>query len=123
MNANSTQWYHGSPFRLTRLLPGSTITPDRHLAEIFSHKPAFVSVDDDGTIKHNGAAEGLLYVVAEEILPGDVSPHPHTSMQPGKEWLTQRKLKVDLIGLVQIVNEELLTEEEIAELRKRVQSS
>ena len=40
-------WYHGSPLELALLRPGSTVTQDRRLAEVFSHKPAVVSVSDD----------------------------------------------------------------------------
>ena len=52
-------WFHGSPLALTVLRKGSTITQDRRLAEVFSHKPAFVSVDDDGTIKHDGTLQAF----------------------------------------------------------------
>jgi hypothetical protein len=116
---SGTTWYHGSPFRLTSLLPGSTITQDRRLAEIFSHKPEIVCIKDNGTIKHNGNAAGLLYGIAETIQPGDIFPHPRTTMLPGKEWLTRRELKVILIGSVETVKDESLTEEEIEELRNR----
>ena len=34
-------------------------------------------------------------------------------MVSGKEWLTNRELRVELIGLTQIVDEERLTEEEL----------
>ena len=36
-------WYHGSPLQLKRLRAGSTITQDRDLARVFSHKPSLVS--------------------------------------------------------------------------------
>jgi hypothetical protein len=109
-------WYHGSPCQLKTLLPGSTVTRDRHLAEVFSHKPTIVSISDDGTIQHNGTMPGLLYRIAEEIRPGDVYPHPNSSMEAGKEWLTSRELRLALIGPVEIVEEERLTEDEIAKL-------
>ena len=113
-------WYHGSPRRLTSLRAGSTITRDRHLATVFSHKPTLVSVADDGAIKHNGAGPGLLYQVAEEMSPGDVYPHPRSSMEPGKEWLTTRELAVELIGPTEVVDAERLTAEEIDELHRRL---
>jgi hypothetical protein len=96
-------WFHGSPFELTTLRPGSTITQDRHLAEVFSHKPGLVSIADDGRIQHNGTLPGFLYQVCEPVRPKDVDPHPRSTMQPGQEWLTRRELKVMLIGPTQIV--------------------
>jgi len=113
-------WYHGSPFRLTRIGKGSTITQDRDLARVFSHKPTIVSVADDGTIKHNGTMPGLLYRIAEEMQSGDVYPHPRSSMAPGKEWLTHRELRVELTAPTQMVDTEKLPEDEIAALRKRL---
>jgi hypothetical protein len=117
----ASTWYHGTPLQLSVLRERSTITQDRHLAEIFSHKPAIVSMDGDGSIKHNGTLPGYLYRVAERVGEGDVYPHPHSAMAPGKEWLTTRELRLELLGPVEIVQEERLTEEELAELRRRIQ--
>jgi hypothetical protein len=97
-----TPWFHGSPFELDNLRVGSTITQDRHLAEIFSHKPTLVSAEDDGSIRHNGIAPGYLYLVAETMLPGDVIPHPRTTMPAGWEWLTTRELPVVQLGYAPI---------------------
>ena len=83
-NYNRT-WYHGSPFELTTLREGSTITQDRNLARVFSHKPTLVSVSDDGKIQHSGTVSGFLYLIAEDIQPDDVYPHPTSSMEAGKE--------------------------------------
>lgn len=116
-------WYHGSPFELTVLRVGSTITQDRDLARVFSHKPEIVSVADDGHIKHTGEMPGFLYRVAEEVGPDDVYPHPRSSMQPGKEWLTNRELKVVLIEPTQVLEEERLTDDEVARLLKLQASS
>jgi hypothetical protein len=107
---------------LALLREGSTITQDRHLAEVFSHKPAIVSMSDDGTIKHTGTLPGYLYYVAETVGEDDVYPHPNSSMPPGKEWLTRRELRLTLIGPVAIVDEERLTEPEIAALRQMMES-
>jgi hypothetical protein len=112
-----TTWYHGSPCVLTMLRAGSTITPDRHLATVFSHKPSIVSIEDDGAIRHSGTATGYLYVVDEEVGPGDVRPHPRSSMAAGLEWLTTRELALRLVGPTAIVDGERLTEEEVARLR------
>ena len=110
-------WYHGSPLQLNVLCVGSTITTDRDLARVFSHKPAIVSIDDDGAIRHTGTVPGLLYRVAEEVSAGDIYPHPRSSMGPGKEWLTRRELRLELIGPTQVVESERLTEGELAALR------
>jgi len=113
-------WYHGSPFELTILRVGSTITQRRDLARIFSHKPAIVCIENDGRIKHNGAFPGYLYVIDEAVSPEDVEAHPRTTMGPGDEWLTHRELHVRLLGVVEPQPEELLTEAELADLRQRI---
>ena len=118
-SAPSHPWYHGSPLELTTLRHGSTITQNRDLARIFSHKPTLVCVFDDGQIKHNGTANGYLYTVAEEIEPGDVTPHPYTTMAAGDEWLTTREMRLQLIVLIALVPEEQLTDGDIADLKKR----
>ena len=115
-------WYHGSPFALTSLLTGSTITQDRDLARIFSHKPALVSqdTDDEGKriLKHTGNQPGFLYRIAETVEASDIYPHPQTTMGPGQEWLTTRPLRVELLCSTQVVTEELLTASEIEALRQ-----
>ena len=103
-----TSWFHGSPLELATLRVGSTITQYRRLAEVFSHKPAIVSAEDDGSIRHNGIAEGYLYLVADLQQPGDLIPHPSSSMSTGWEWLTTRELPVIRLGSVPILPEELL---------------
>jgi hypothetical protein len=115
-------WYHGSPRALDVLRVESTITQDRELARVFSHKPTLVSVDDAGEtwqIRHNGTEPGFLYRIAEEIAAEDVTPHPRSAMEFGKEWLTGRPLRLALIGPTQPVREEMLTSEEIEALRQR----
>ena len=113
-------WYHGSPYELSILHRGSTITQKRELARIFSHKPTIVSVEDDGSIHHDGTEPGFLYVILEDLGPGDVIPHPHSTMEEGDEWVTTRDLHVQLIATTELVPSELLTGEEIAELKKRL---
>lgn len=118
-------WYHGSPLALTILLAGSTITQDRDLARVFSHKPSMVSqnFDDAGhrSIKHTGTQAGFLYAVIG-VDAGNVYPHPHTSMGAGQEWLTRCDLALRLIGPTTVVAGELLTPEEIAALRVKLTS-
>jgi len=112
-------WFHGSPYRLIRLLAGSTITQDRQLAEVFSHKPTIVSVEDDGRIRHNGILPGYLYIFPEPLTPDDLEPVPHSTMEPGKEFLTRRELPVRMIGPVEINPKELLLPKEIREFKQR----
>ncbi len=112
-------WFHGSPLRLSVLKKGSTITQDEELARVFSHAPTLVRVSDDGTVKHDGKRSGFLYRIAEDVFPEDVQPHPQSTMQPGKEWITTRDLKVDQIGVTFIHPKERLTSEEISQLRKK----
>lgn len=63
---DSKTWYHGSPYELTILREGGTVTQDRCLAEAFSHKLAIVCISDDGEIRHNGTLPGYLYCVIEK---------------------------------------------------------
>jgi len=114
-------WYHGSPFKLTILCRGSTITHDRELARVFSHKPTIISLSGK-SLKHNGTIPGFLYQIAEDMKAGDIYPHPRSSMERGKEWLTTRELRVELVEPTQPANEEKLTEEEITELKKIIES-
>lgn len=113
-------WYHGSPFALTMLRVGSTITQRCDLARIFSHKPSIVSIADDGRVKHNGTQPGYLYLIDEAVAPEDVEAHPRTTMGPGDEWLTHRELRVRLLGVVEPRPAELLTEAELEELHRRI---
>jgi len=113
-------WYHGSPFELTMIHEGSTITQKNELARVLSHKPTLVSVSDDGQIKHNGMMRGYLYAVAEGIEPGDVIPHPRTTMSPGDEWLTTRELRVQLLYRTELVLEERFTDVELSVLQERL---
>ena len=89
-----SQWFHGSPIEMAELRSGSTITPDRVLAEVFGQKPTIVSLEDQGEIKHNGTATGYLYTIDEEVSSSDVSPHPNSSMKKGLEWISTRPLKL-----------------------------
>lgn len=85
---------------------GSTITQNKDLASVFSHKPTCVSIDDNGHMKHNGRVEGYLYKIDEEVGEDDVYPHPRTTMEKGLEWLTNKELKVKLIEKTYIKDNE-----------------
>ncbi len=115
-------WFHGSPLQLNELIVGSTITQDRELARIFSHKPSIVSIDENGSRFHNGKLGGYLYIIDEEITSDDVYPHPATTMKPGEEWLINRTLKVRRIDVTKPKVEEQLSEEEELELLEKLKN-
>ena len=114
-------WYHGSPVDLAILRAGSTITQNRELARVFSHKPAIVSISDDGRIRHNGTRPGYLYAISEDVGPGDVVPHPRTTMAPDAEWLTTRELRVRLLCATRPAPEEALTPDELAAIKQHLE--
>jgi hypothetical protein len=116
-------WYHGSNQVLTVLRAGSTITLDRRLAEVFSHRPTRVSRNDEGTIRHNGAQAGWVHVVDEAVTAEDAYPHPQTVFGPGDEWITRRDLCLRLIGPVTIASEELLSEAEVLALTAKARQA
>jgi len=109
-------WYHGSPLVLDLLACGSTITRNRDLARVFSHRPAIVSWEDDGRLRHNGRLPGYLYLIAEQLDPGDLQPHPRSSMPPGAEWLTQRPLRLALLEPTTVYPQEFLSDEDVRAL-------
>ena len=95
------------------------MTQWRDLARVFSHKPPIVSISDDRRLQHNGVQPGYLYEIAEPVAPEDVEPHPRTTMAPGDEWLTQRELKLRLIGETTVRPDEFLSEADVEALRRR----
>ena len=118
-NKKDITWYHGSPHKLNQLDKGSTITPDKDLAKVFSHKPSIVSISDSGQIKHNGNKKGYLYIIDESIYSQDIYLHPDSTMKKGKEWLTTRKLKVRLNETVNIKQKNILSEKEINKIKNK----
>ena len=74
---------------------------------------------EEWTVRHDGATPGYLYAVSEEMGVDDVRPHPHPVNVSRWEWLTNRDLKLRFIEDTDVTNEERLTGEEIAELRKK----
>lgn len=113
----SSIWYHGSPHRLDILRAGSTITQDRELARIFSHKPPIVTVLDDGSLRHTGTRPGFLHRVELESDASALLPHPGSSMEPGAEWLTLRNLPLRLLEETVVREEEWLTDSMLEALR------
>ena len=111
-------WYHGSPRKLTTLRAGSTITQDRELARIFSHKPALVVGDESNDRwKHTGPfTQGYLYKLVGPVEPGDVEAVPHTSLMPGLEWNTRREFSLVLETMTAIDPSELITKSELLRL-------
>lgn len=118
-------WYHGSQQELTTLRVGSSITQNRDIARIFSHRPAILSMVDDGKsiFKHNGTVHGYLYIVNEEVKAEDVYPHPHPINASRWEWVTKRALSVRLLERPMVREAERLTEADIAELRRKQQTA
>ena len=112
-------WYHGSQQKLNTLRVGSSITQNRNVAKAFSHRPSLLTQSEGGAVKHDGATHGYLYSVADEIGPDDVYPHPHPVNVTRWEWLTNRELKLKLIEQTIVTDEERLTDQEIAEIKRK----
>jgi len=112
-------WFHGSSLPLQVLRAGSTITQNRDLARIFSHKPHTVCIDDDERVLHTGESPGFLYRIAEPIGTDDILPHPTSTMQDGLEWLTLRNFTLTLLEETTPFPEERLTSAMLAELQAR----
>lgn len=119
-------WYHGSQLKLTELRVGSSITQIRDLAKAFSHRPSLVtrfcpgeSLSVKYKVKHNGVTPGFLYTVSEGIGPEDIYPHPHPANADGWEWLNRRELKLEFVEKTHVSDDERLTDEDIAELRRK----
>lgn len=90
-------WYHGSPYEIEVLKTGSSVTRNKQLAIAFSHKPTQLSVNDDGTIIHNGSVKGYLYSIDEEIEDNNLKVHQACEEKDPWEWITKREYKLKLI--------------------------
>lgn len=112
-------WYHGSQQKLTTLRVGSSITQNRNVAKGFSHSPSLLTQSEGGTVKHDGVTPGYLYTVTDEIGPDDVRPHPHPVNVTRWEWLTNRELTLKLVEQTVVTDEERLTDQEIAEMKRK----
>ena len=96
---------------------GSWVTPFREFAKAFSHKPTRVTVpgDDVTSVCHDGKVAGFLYVVAEPLVDQDLEELPGTEKT---HWQAARVLKVRLVEEVPLVETEMLSDEESAELAR-----
>lgn len=112
-------WYHGSQQKLTTLRVESSITQNRNVAKAFSHRPSLLTQSEGGTVKHDGVTPGYLYIVADEIGPDDVYPHSHPVNLTRWEWLTNRELTLKLVEQTVVTDEERLTDQEIAEMKRK----
>ena len=112
-------WYHGSQQKLTTLRVGGSITQNRNVAKGFSHRPSLLTQSGGDTVKHDGVTSGYLYIVADEIGPEDVDPHPHPVNATRWEWLTNRELTLKLIEQTVVTDEERLTDQEIAAIKRK----
>jgi hypothetical protein len=122
--APAKPWFHGSPYELVELRPKSTVTQDRDLAKVFSHRPSLVSDSRDGggRLTHNGRREGWLYVVDEPVREADIAPVPGSTM-PGKEWHITRPLRVRLIERTTVLPDELMSRQTEDALRRRLEAA
>ena len=111
-------WFHGSPSELKTLRKGSSITQIEKLAQVFSSKPSIVSVSDDGTIRHNGKSKGRVYRVTDKVTPDDIYEHPRSPIK-GWEWITKKEFKLEFLYEVSHSPDDILTENEIREIRER----
>lgn len=118
----SLPWYHGAQEVLTTLRTGSSITQNRDIARIFAHRSTIMSIEDDGSIKHNGTAPDCLHLVDEPLTADDVEPHPHPINASRWEWLIKRAVKVRLIEQPALRGAELLTTADLAALWQRQQT-
>ena len=118
METTRRLWFHGSSERLTSLRTGSWVTPFKELAKAFSHKPTCISISDDDfrNVRHDGNIAGYLYVVSEPLSTGDLRELEGTDQS---HWETTRKLKIKYVSDVPLVDSEMLTDPEIAELSKK----
>ncbi len=71
------------------------------------------------SVRHDGTTTGYLYAVSEEICDGDVRPHPHPVNAARWEWLTNRDLELRFIEETRVTDEERLSDDEIAEMRRK----
>lgn len=109
MPRTESDWYHGSPLKLSTLSPGSSVTQVKALAMAFSHKPARLAVEiteDDGSgekrvrIDHDGRKPGYLYRVFVVDPEDDLVANPDYRGSPGEEKLTKMELALELIAEV-----------------------
>ena len=93
------------------------VSPFREFAKAFSHKPTRVSAtgDDLANVRHDGKVDGFLYVVAETLSEQDLEELPGTDRT---HWKTTRVLKMQLFEEVPLVDTEMLSDAESAELSK-----
>lgn len=118
-------WFHGSPSRLTEIRPGSTITRDRTLALVFSHRPTLVSDErnEGGLLRHNGRHDGWLHVLADSIGKEDITPVPGSTLGAGQEFLVTRSVRVTAIERTMAGLAELLSADEEVVLRQGAEAS
>ncbi len=94
----STQFYHGSPQRLTTLWAGSSVTRNMQLAKAFSHRPTEVWSSRQGEVHHNGSKPGYLYVSDEELAERDLQVHPACDSDDPWELVVKRDVRLTLIA-------------------------
>ena len=118
---DDSTWYHGSDQQLEMLRANSSVTQNRDLARAFSHQPTLLS-HSGNSVRHNGVADGFLYVVDEDLESKDLIPHPHPCNADKWEWLVTREVRVKLIEQTKPLAHERFTDEEIATIKKKQQA-
>jgi hypothetical protein len=113
-------WYHGSPHVLSVLKRGSVITQWADLAVVLSLRPSLVILSDDGKrLLHDGRGRGYLYELVEGVdIDEDIEP-VESPLGEGVEWRTLKPFRLKLAANTQHRHEDLLSPEEVKEIRSR----
>lgn len=115
-------WYHGSQLGdLRELSAGSAVSPSRDVARAFSHRPTLVSAGH--RVRHDGRVGGFLYRVSEPLRAEDLDCPEFAGNEDRVEWHVQRPVRVELLEPTRIKPEDLLSDEEIGDLRRRSQAN
>lgn len=122
MAAEERLWYHGSPHVLAILKRGSIITQWADLAVVLSLRPSLVHLSDDGhRLLHDGRGRGFLYEIVESVdVDTDVEP-VDSSLGEGVEWRTLRPFRLKLVCNTLHRAEDMLTPEQIREIKERTE--
>jgi hypothetical protein len=120
VSADEKAWFHGSPHVLSVLKRGSVITQWADLAVVLSLRPSIVILSDDGQrLLHDGRGRGYLYELVEPVeLDEDVEPID-SSLGEGVEWRTLKPFRLKRVLGTQHRPEDMLTPDQVAELKHR----
>lgn len=88
------------------------------MAQAFACKPSLVSVSDDGKIKHNGKSIGKVYRITDRVTTDDIFIHPRSSWNKGWECITKKEFNLEFLYEFSPSPDNILSEDEIRELKK-----